>query len=175
MVAVRARPLAVAIVLLVRESSSIERSVVMCDTTERCVGDTNAVYMLTMFRHADRGSMDGCGVRELVESEETTREQVVTVTFVCPHTHVAAPSGADRSTLDGARTRDTTHTDETHTPLTAPGHRPHRRSEHVHAHKTRRSEEAAYHTAHDESTLAQEMKRSQTNHTTRQPQTGSRQ
>ena len=49
MVAVRARPLAVAIVLLVRESSSIERSVVMCDTTERCVGDTNAVYM---FRRA---------------------------------------------------------------------------------------------------------------------------
>ena len=94
MVAVRARPLAVAIVLLVRESSSIERSVVMCDTTERCVGDTNAVYM---FRHADRGSMDGCGVRELVESEETTREQVVTVTFVCPHTHrprQAAPTAA---------------------------------------------------------------------------------
>ena len=52
MVAVRARPLAVAIVLLVRESSSIERSVVMCDTTERCVryhgiGDTNAVYSCT--------------------------------------------------------------------------------------------------------------------------------
>ena len=90
MVAVRARPLAVVIVLLVRQSSSIERSVVMCDTTERCVGDTNAVYML-MFRHADRGSMDGCGVRELVESEETTREQVVTITFVCPHTERRRP------------------------------------------------------------------------------------
>ena len=99
MVAVRARPLAVAIVLLVRESSSIERSVVMCDTTERCVryrGHERCVQ-LYMFRHADRGSMDGCGVRELVESEETTREQVVTVTFVCPHTHRprrAAPTAA---------------------------------------------------------------------------------
>ena len=97
MVAVRARPLAVAIVLLVRESSSIERSVVMCDTTERCVGDTNAVYMLTMFRHADRGSMDGCGVRELVESGETTREQVVTVTFVCPHTERRRPQHTRRT------------------------------------------------------------------------------
>ena len=102
MVAVRARPLAVAIVLLVRESSSIERSVVMCDTTERCVryrGHERCVQ-LYMFRHADRGSMDGCGVRELVESEETTREQVVTVTFVCPHTQ----SGADRSTLESTHT-----------------------------------------------------------------------